>query len=202
MPPFFRVMRNRRLLFLLLAGSSLLGCHCAQASHAKVGSAHSSAHPGTTDRCQESHEAQCPTASELLDCAVEGTDDCLELLENTAREEEGCRQKLAQVLVDEWSLPPTDDRLKKPRLVCMTEPTHEDLEALVPASFDWSVVVASVTVAPGGLAEDVNVIRGSGYEKLNEYVSRLLSEAVYRPARLHDSYIPGTVEMSYRIEPR
>jgi len=125
----------------------------------------------------------------LLQAALDKTPEDRELVERMAKDPPSeAVGSLAKVLLEEWTLPPTAEKLRRPRIVYASKPDFSDLvgSSIPPAKS--SVVVATAEVTPLGHVQNVQLIIATEVEEIDERCLRAFKQWRYRPARGDHGY--------------
>lgn len=140
---------------------------------------------------------------DLLDCSLLHTPACRALLESVASETKSAPHgELASILLEEWDLDPSDPSLSRARRISVPLPPFDELQHLVPEKVKPAVLVVSGIVRTNGIIEDLQLLRGSEYDDLNQAILKAFSEGKYRPARDGERFVSQRVEFLYRLDPR
>jgi hypothetical protein len=130
----------------------------------------------------------------LLDLSLEHTPEARALVQGTADQPPSpAEAKLARALLEEWDLPPTDEALRRPRLVHLPTVDWSDLPKTQGAPF---TVPIKVTVDDRGFVEELVLLKETDREA--PWVRRTLEQfsgARFRPARGKDGkYVRMTLQ--------
>jgi hypothetical protein len=141
---------------------------------------------------------------ELLDCVEEHSRECRATLDVVAQKNSNSEpvRELVTILIEEWDLYPRDPRLERARRVVIPMPPPEEARSLLPAEFQALTIVVSGVITPEGTVEDVELLRPSQYDELNDRVVTAFSQGRYRPAWRRDRFVSQRAEFVYRLEPR
>jgi hypothetical protein len=130
----------------------------------------------------------------LLELSLEHTPEARRLVQEIAdRPPSPVEEKLARALLEEWDLAPTDETLRRPRLVHLPKVDWSDLPKSQGAPF---MVPVKVTVDDRGLVEELVLLKET--DRTAPWVRRALeqfSSARFRPARGKDGgYVRQTLQ--------
>lgn len=130
----------------------------------------------------------------LLELSLEHTPQARKLVQETADQPPSpAEAKLAQALLEEWDLPPTDEALRRPRLVHLPTVDWSDLPETRGTPF---MVPIKVTVDDRGFVEELVLLKKT--DRKAPWVRRTLeqfSSARFRPARGKDGgYVRTTLQ--------
>jgi len=137
---------------------------------------------------------------ELLEAALDKTAEGQQLVKRTAESPPSeLLGELAQVLLEEWALPPTADELRQPRIVHAPKPDFSELFGSPIPPVKSSVVVATGGVTPVGTVENVQLKIATGVEAIDERCLEAFKQWRYRPARGKDRYVRSKVGATCHI---
>lgn len=148
------------------------------------------------------HQEDQELWAQLLECSLVQTRECRTLLKGVA--EESCsapHQELASILLEKWHLDANDPVLGRARRVWVLLPTLEELQRLVPGEVKPATLVISGIVRPDGRIEDLQLLRRSQYEDVNQAILDAFAKGKYRPARDGRRFVSQRVEFLYRLHP-
>lgn len=162
--------------------------------------------PGAPGKDMEEKPIQSETLPQewprLLQLALEHTEQAkLSLAKKQATTRVEPIRKLAKLLLDEWDLAPTDNRLETPVLVWRPQP---DIDSLPPQARTVSSpsVLITVDVTSEGDLENIKLLSSSGNPEVDEICLDAAGKALYRPARSGQTYVTTKAVLQYHLDPR
>ncbi|MFW6012407.1 MAG: energy transducer TonB [bacterium] len=111
-------------------------------------------------------------------------------------------QQLATVLLEEWSLEAEAPSLERPRLVFVPSLDEDAAARELSKQESLNLSVLVVEVAADGSVEGLEILRRTPDEKLNELVEQAFRQALFRPAREGDQYVPSTTRLHVTWPPK
>lgn len=148
-----------------------------------------------------SHQKPSHLWCEVLDAALDRTAEDKALLEQIAERRPAQPEgNLAEVLLEEWGLPPDAEELREPRVIVAPKPDYSDLSGKIRLK-SW-VIAATGHVTPLGGVEDVELRIGSGVHEIDQRCLDAFSRWRYRPARTESGYVASTVAVTCHVHPR